>query len=81
VGKKTAQRMILDLKDKLDGVAMSSVTGTAAGSDATADARDALLSMGFSSAEIAAALKGFEGATADTQSLLRHALKRLGGGA
>jgi len=81
VGKKTAQRMILDLKDKLDGVTMSSVTGTAAGSDATADARDALLSMGFSSAEIAAALKGFEGATADTQSLLRHALKRLGGGA
>lgn len=81
VGKKTAQRMILDLKDKLDGAAMSFALGSDAGSDATTDAREALLSMGFSSAEIVAALKGFDGAAADTQSLLRHALKRLGGGA
>jgi len=80
VGKKTAQRMILDLKDKLEGGAMPSAVTTAVGTDATTEARDALLSMGFSSAEIAAALKGFEGVAGDTQALLRHALKRLGGG-
>jgi hypothetical protein len=34
--------------------------------------------MGFSAVEASAALKGGEG---DAQSLLKHALKRLGGGA
>jgi hypothetical protein len=35
--------------------------------------------MGFGSAEIAAALKGYEGPD-DAQRLLRYALRRLGGG-
>jgi len=81
VGKKTAQRMILDLKDKLEGATGVATVNGAVGADASADARDALLSMGFTSAEIAAALKGFEGASGDTQALLRYALRRLGGGA
>lgn len=81
VGKKTAQRMVLDLKDKLAAgtVAGGPATGVAA-SDVTADAREALLQMGFSSTEIISALSGFEG-PGDTQAVLRHALKRLGGGA
>ena len=80
VGKKTAQRIILDLKDKLD---VPELTGSARGitSDSMGEAREALLSMGFSSAEIASAMKGFEGEGSDTQSVVRHALQRLGGGA
>lgn len=80
VGKKTAQRMVLDLKDKLaDGLTPGVAPGRK-GDDATADARDALLSMGFSAAEIATAMKGFTGAAGDTSGLLKFALKRLGGG-
>jgi len=81
VGKKTAQRMVLDLKDKLvAGSATSGFAVDAVGRDANADARDALLSMGFSAAEIASAIKGFEGTSGDTSGLLKFALKRLGGG-
>jgi len=39
----------------------------------------ALVSMGFSAAEAATALKGYEGAD-EAQAMLRHALRRLGGG-
>jgi len=79
IGKKTAQRIILELKDKL-GVPDLSATPAGVSVDAAAEARDALLSMGFSAAEAASALKGYEGGPADTNALLKHALRRLGGG-
>ena len=76
IGKKTAQRIIIDLKDRIGDIGPDA--HAPAGTGSTAEASDALASMGFSTAEIAAALKGFEG-PADAQALLRHALKRLGG--
>lgn len=80
VGKKTAQRMILELKDRLSLPEMSAA-GTATSAGVSAQATDALLSMGFSSAEVATAMKAYDGPADDTQALLRHALRRLGGGA
>ena len=81
IGAKTAQRIILDLKDKL-GIGMERTTATRGGVavTASAEAADALLGMGFSAAEAAAALKGYEGAASDPQALLRYALQRLGSG-
>ncbi|MFA5843328.1 MAG: Holliday junction branch migration protein RuvA [Coriobacteriia bacterium] len=78
IGKKTAQRLIIELKDRFDaGVGPSAVRGSA--SDALSGARDALLGMGFSAAEAAAALREAPAGAGDAE-LLRHALKRLGSG-
>jgi len=79
VGKKTAQRIVLDLKDKLGSRELGSTSRTSGQALAAAEASDALLGMGFSSAEIAIALQASDKG-ADTQSLVRHALKRLGAG-
>lgn len=77
VGKKLAQRLALELKDKLDLPDMAAL-GRAGQPAATAEARDALLSMGFTVAEATAALRGApDGASAE--DLLKAALKSLGG--
>lgn len=81
IGKKTAQRIILDLKDKLGLPDLGTgAVASSASADVVAEATQALLGMGFSSAEAARALKGYDGAPQDAQALLRHALRRLGGG-
>lgn len=78
IGKKTAQRIILELAGKLGGLDVAASGGASSGA-AVAETTDALLAMGFSAAEVGAALKGAKSGS-DAQALLRHALKRLGGG-
>ena len=81
VGKKTAQRIILELKGSLDqgieGLFGRSEDPAAIIDERLKGATEALLSMGFTSAEAELALKGApEGAT--EAALLQYALKRLG---
>ncbi|MDQ4077364.1 MAG: Holliday junction branch migration protein RuvA [Chloroflexota bacterium] len=56
VGQKTAQRMVLDLKNKVDAFAIGMTTATSS----DADAISALTALGYSVAEAQAALKGVE---------------------
>ena len=81
VGKKIAQRIILELKDKLGGTAeLDFSTGPMAaappqgGSAALAHA--ALQELGYSPAEISAALKGAD-PNASTEDLVRYALRAM----
>jgi holliday junction DNA helicase RuvA len=76
VGKKTAQRVIVDLKDKLGGPEAPAGAAKSVGSPAHAEARDALLAMGFAPAEASAALSGADGKS--VEALLKHALQHLG---
>ncbi len=85
VGKKTASRMILELKGSLEQ-GLGGLFAPAAGEGdvgapeqpaALQGATEALLSMGFTSAEAELALKGAPEGAAEPQ-LLQHALKRLG---
>ena len=83
IGKKIAQRIILELKDKIGGgnVELDYSAGPAVSAPQTqggnvAMARAALQELGYSPAEIQAALKGAD-ANASTEELVRHALRAM----
>ena len=86
LGKKTAQKIVLELKDKMDlneafearsNAAASAVT--AVDSDMT-EAIEALVALGYSSTEAVRAVKGIEGAEGmASETLLKEALKKLAG--
>lgn len=78
IGKKSASRIILELKGSFDhGIASLFGEPAPVVDQAVEGAREALLSMGFTSAEADLALKGApEGGT--ESSLLQYALKKLG---
>ncbi|MDD6201036.1 MAG: Holliday junction branch migration protein RuvA [Firmicutes bacterium] len=82
IGKKIAQRIILELKDKVGGASAEldfsgpTVTAPAAPGNHAALANAALQELGYSPAEIAAALKGVDpGAT--TEDMVRFALRAM----
>ena len=82
IGKKIAQRIILELKDKIGGgnVELDFSTGPAVSTPQqggnVAMARAALQELGYSPAEIQNALKGAD-ANASTEELVRHALRAM----
>lgn len=84
VGAKGAQRVVLDLKDKvakgLDGPAASdtfaAAAATAGGSSNAADAVGALVMLGYSQSEAAVAVGKLDPALS-TEDLIKQALKAL----
>ena len=81
VGKKLAQRIILELKDKLGGSSAeidfsSGVTVAPQTSNQAQMATAALQELGYSAAEITAALKGAD-PNASTEDLIRYALRAM----
>ena len=83
VGKKIAQRIILELKDKLGGSSMEldfsggpTVASPAQSGNSAALAHAALQELGYSAAEINAALKGVD-ASATTEEMVRYALRAM----
>ena len=74
IGKKTAERLLLELKGKL--APDLGLPGAAATSDAQADIQQALLALGYSEKEAAAALKDLP-ADAGVSEGIKLALKKL----
>jgi Holliday junction DNA helicase RuvA len=73
VGKKVAQRVVLDLRDKLGGDGdVISVEGP------VADVRDALLQLGLTPLEASEALRGLQPDGRPPEDLLREALQKVG---
>ncbi len=79
IGNKTAQRIVLELKDKVGGVAgaspeaasVASIGGSSGGS--TAEAVDALISLGFSRTDAALAVSSVDKALG-TEEIIKSAL-------
>lgn len=82
IGKKIAQRIILELKDKIGGTSVEldfsspTVAPPASQSSSAALANAALQELGYTPAEIAAALKGVDPA-ATTEEMVRYALRAM----
>jgi Holliday junction DNA helicase RuvA len=76
VGKKTAERLIVELRDRLS-VPVLDGTGTSGSASAVADVRDALAGLGYGTDEIRDVLRELR-SDADSATLLRDALKSLG---
>ena len=82
VGKKIAQRIILELKDKVGGGSAEldfsgpAVTAAPTKTNAAALAQAALQELGYSPAEINQALKGVD-PNATTEEMVRYALRAM----
>lgn len=79
IGAKTAERMILDMRDRI-----ASSTGDDSAAAAATDAHDpvqdavsALIALGYKAAEAAKAVRAVEGKSAERDDLIRNALQQL----
>jgi Holliday junction DNA helicase RuvA len=76
IGKRTAERIVVELREKVDAEVEPPITGRR-GDDPRHVARDGLLELGFAPAEAAALLEAAEGDTAE--ELLASALRSARG--
>ncbi len=76
IGKKTAERIVIELRDKMADKDMSEKGGSSLRNEL--DALEALKSLGYSQNEARDALKKVSSGT-DTNTKIREALKILGG--
>jgi Holliday junction DNA helicase RuvA len=87
IGKKTAQRIALELKDKISqadvsasaGAAMPAASAAALPSDAVTEAIEALIALGYSSTEARNAISQVRDQTDKPEELIRLALRAMAG--
>ena len=77
VGKKTAERLMVELKSRLDLAEVAQAPGESGVQSAAADVREALTALGYGSEEIRDTMRQLSGAE-DSESMLRDALALLG---
>ena len=80
IGKKTAERIIIELRDKLEGISIgagaTSVTGGAPiGTDPASEASHALASLGFKPAEVSRMISAVAEPGMDAEEIIRKALQ------
>lgn len=80
IGKKTAERIILELKDKLVFAAKDVTAESVANSNSSGDFKSegiaALMALGYKESEILPIIKNIE-ETEDVEAFIKHALREL----
>lgn len=77
VGKKTAERLLIELRNRLSIPMLDVGDAGGGGGSAVAEVREALVGLGYADAEIRDVLRELPG-DVDSATLLRDALKSLG---
>ncbi len=81
IGKKIAQRIILELKDKLaheqEELGAPAVAGAAGGRSKVVEAAAALAVLGYTQQDIAAAMKGVDVDGLPLEEIVRQSLKKM----
>ena len=79
VGRKTAERLLVELKDKLGDLASGEVAALDRGDNRAAlEAEGALISLGYKSSEAARVINSVRSEGGNAEDLLRAALQRIG---
>lgn len=82
VGRKTAERIVVELRDKLAAVEVHEAGKPAPSSQVESDVNSALVNLGYDARSVEKAIEKARVASgADFENLLRASLKLLGGGA
>jgi holliday junction DNA helicase RuvA len=84
VGRKTAERLVIEMRDRLKvlaGPPPGSLPGAPAGTPASpqSEAFSALVSLGYKPAEVTRLLQKVEPSVTSTEELIRHALRAAAG--
>jgi len=77
IGKKTAERLVLELQNKVDGLVGVAGIQTKQEMNANYDAIEALVSLGYSQNQVKDALKQIDPNIKDVQTIVKSALKIL----
>lgn len=75
VGKKTGERLLLEMADRLPDA--GAAPALAARSSAEGEAQGALLALGYKPAEVSKMLADLDGARLTTEEMIREALRRV----
>ena len=76
IGKKTAERIVVELRDRVDGMSLASTgTGLSVPKDPQSEAGSALQQLGYKPVEVARLIKEVATAGDDAEAIIRKALK------
>ncbi len=84
IGRKTAERLVIEMRDRLKGLAApvtGGLPGSAAGAQASpqAEAFSALVALGYKPAEVTRLLQKVDPSATSTEEMIRHALRAAAG--
>jgi len=81
IGKKTAQRIVLELKDKIGDVGgysdITAIPELSESDTGISEAVNALIGLGFSKSEAVSSLAGIEGENLKAEDYIKYALRGI----
>lgn len=77
VGQKTADRLLLEMKDRLPESLGTDAAALPGRSQAEGEAQGALLALGYKPGEVVKMLKDLDGVRLSTEEMIREALRRV----